>query len=611
MIANISDVIGIMDANGYIIYVSPNIEKWFGWKPQDLIGTDGWLTVHADDLQHIQKEFFMLLETDRSQKTVGYRFKCKDQSYKPIELTASNLLNDTVINGVLLNYRDITDRKEAEQVLHETNRSLESANAKATEMASKADAANKAKSSFLANMSHEIRTPLNAIIGFSQLMDRDKLLQGQPKEYLGSINRAGDHLLSLINDILELSKAEAGRVVLIPVNFDLYTLLNDLNVIFKERVQSKHLFLTFETAPEVPRYVFADEGKLRQIFINLIGNAIKFTVQGGIVVRTKVGQLNGKSSHLIVEVIDSGHGIAKNELGKLFKSFEQTSSGIKQGSGTGLGLALSRELVILMGGDITVASELGKGSVFAFQVVIKEGTVEAASSKTAKRVVGMAKGQKAFQVLVVDDLAVNLIVAVNFLKLAGFETIEATNGKEAIEKFEEYFPDLVLIDLRMPVMNGYEAIRHIRSTEKGKLVPIVAISANLFEDEKIKLQDIDIQGYIHKPFREGEFYGTIGKALGVEYLYEDEIPLPLNEYLYDDKAAARDIALLPGDILLKLRNAVGVADSDQMAAIFEGPRFDNQPLAQYLIKRGDNFEWEYLQRLLKTPDPEVVQHELP
>jgi CheY-like chemotaxis protein len=158
-------------------------------------------------------------------------------------------------------------------------------------------------------------------------------------------------------------------------------------------------------------------------------------------------------------------------------------------------------------------------------------------------------------------------------------------------------------------MNGYEAIRHIRSTEKGKLVPIVAISANLFEDEKIKLQDIDIQGYIHMPFREGEFYGTIGKALGVEYLYEDEIPLPLNEYLYDDKAAARDIALLPGDILLKLRNAVGVADSDQMAAIFEGPRFDNQILAQYLIKWGDNFEWEYLQRLLKTPDPEIVQHD--
>ena len=471
-----------------------------------------------------------------------------------------------------------------------------------------AETANKAKSSFLANMSHEIRTPLNAIIGFSQLMGRDKFLTGQSKEYANSINRAGEHLLSLINDILELSKAQAGRVVLNPSNFDLYTLFNDLNIIFKERILSKNLWLTFETAPEVSRYVFADEGKLRQIFINLIGNAVKFTDQGGIVVRTKVDQLNGEKSLLSVEIQDTGQGIAENELWKLFKSFEQTSSGIKQGIGTGLGLALSRELAILMGGDITVTSELGKGSVFAFQVKVIDGTTDGFITSTANRVVGMAKGQKTFQVLVVDDLAENLEVAVDFLKLAGFETVGATNGADAIEKFGKYLPDLVLMDLRMPVMNGYEAIQHIRSTEKGKLVPIVAISANLFEDEEIELQTLDIQGYIHKPFREGELFGTIGKVLDIEYLYEDEIRVPSTEPIYNDATVALDIAKLPSCLLLKLQEAVESADSDQVAAIFESTGFDNKGLAQYLITRADNFEWEYLQRILKTPEIGTIQH---
>jgi CheY-like chemotaxis protein len=337
---------------------------------------------------------------------------------------------------------------------------------------------------------------------------------------------------------------------------------------------------------------------LRQIFINLIGNAIKFTDQGGIIVRTRIEKGNGDTGYLFAEVEDSGPGIAEDEMDKIFSAFEQTSSGIKQGSGTGLGLALSRELAILMGGNITVKSKLGKGSVFAFQVEVKVGTTDGSKTITAKRVIGMAKGQKAFQVLVVDDNTENLSVVVSFLRLAGFETVEATNGKEAIEKFEENLPDLVLMDLRMPVMNGYEAIRQIRSTERERLVPIIAISANLLEDEEAKLQSTDIQGYIHKPFRDGELYGTIGKVLGIQYIYEEETPLPLTEYHYDDAVAAGDIANLSGDIQLKLQEAVEMADFDQMATIFESPGFDNQPLALHLIKRANNFDWEYLQKIL-------------
>ena len=460
-----------------------------------------------------------------------------------------------------------------------------------------AEAANKSKSRFLANMSHEIRTPLNAIIGFSQLMNRDKLLTGQSKEYAGSINRAGEHLLSLINDILELTKAESGRVVLNLLNFDLQIMLKDLQSIFKDRVQAKHLRLIFETSPNIPQYIRTDEGKLRQIIINLIGNAIKFTNEGSIVVRTRIEKGNSDTAYLSVEVEDTGAGIAENEKVKIFSAFEQTSSGIKQGSGTGLGLALSRELVILMGGDITVRSEQGKGSIFAFQVEVKDGTTDGIKTKTTKRVVGMAKGQKAVQVLVVDDNEENLKVAINFLKNAGLETVEATNGKEAIEKFGEYFPNLVLMDLRMPVMNGYDAVRHIRSTEIGRLVPIVAISANLFDDEEIELHSLDIQGYIRKPFTEGELFSTIGKLLGIQYIYEDGSPLLSMGYLYDDVAAVGDIAKLPDGLVVEMRGAVAVAGYDELIELIDNIVPDYQALAHYLKVLANNFDWAYLQKI--------------
>ena len=499
MISNISDVIGIMGADGIMKYKSPNIEKLFGWLPQDRVGTSGFSTIHPDDLEYVGKVFYSLLEKDNSVITLEFRYQCKDGSYKPVELTAANLLNDPFIHGVLLNYRDITERRQkeealrkseelhrslfeislqgivyqnsegnivnanpaaqrilgltlaqihgrtsfdphwhsikedgsdfpgeehpaivslktgkviknvimgvfnttdeivhwidinaspvfndsetipnmvytifedvterrqAEKILHEINTQLGTAIATANQMTVLAESANKSKSAFLANMSHEIRTPLNAIIGFSQLMNREQFLTDSQREYITSINRAGEHLLSLINDILELSKIEAGRVVLNPTSFDLQNLLKDLQIIFKERTQSKNLCLVFETVPEVPLLIFTDEHKLRQIFINLIGNAIKFTSEGAITVLTRIAKVNEDKIQLIVDIKDTGHGIAENELGKLFKNFEQTTSGIKQGTGTGLGLALSRELAILMGGNITVTSEVGKGSVF-------------------------------------------------------------------------------------------------------------------------------------------------------------------------------------------------------------------------------------------------------
>jgi CheY-like chemotaxis protein len=429
-------------------------------------------------------------------------------------------------------------------------------------------------------------------------MDHDKLLTGQSKEYAGSINRAGTHLLSLINDILELSKIEAGRVELNPANFDLMILLKDLQAIFKERAQAKHLHLIFETDSNIPQHIFADEGKLRQIFINLIGNAVKFTDEGSVVVRTYVEKTNNGKSLLIARIKDTGTGIPENELGLLFQHFEQTSSGIKQGSGTGLGLALSRELAIIMGGNITVTSEVGKGSIFIFQIEIMPGTDVVAVTKIAKRIIGIEKGQNKNRILVVDDKEDNLKVVVNFLKLAGFETMEATNGEDAITKFEEYCPDLVLMDLRMPVMDGYEATRLIKLTERGRQVPIIAQTSSLFKYDK-KWEIFGFQGYILKPFTEGELYFTIGKVLGIQYLYADEIPLLASEYPYDDVAAVSDIAKLPDDLVVEMRRAIAVAGFNELIELITTVSHHNLELAHYLNILAKNFNWNYLKKIVR------------
>ena len=543
-----------------------------------------WLSgVHPDDMVRVEADSQSAIRGEKDYDS-EFRVIWPDGSIHNIRTLAAVVRNNSgqPLRLIGTNW-DITKQKKSEAVLLKAKKEAETANI--------------SKSAFLSNMSHEIRTPLNAIIGFSQLMNRDKLLTDSQKEYSISINSAGEHLLSLINDILELSKVEAGRVLLNPTNFDLWDLLKDIGIIFKERTQSKHLKLLFENAPELPRHIIADESKLRQIFINLIGNAVKFTSEGGITVQTKVAKVNDSKTQLIVDIIDTGHGIAENELDKLFKNFEQTTSGIKQGTGTGLGLALSRELAILMGGNITVSSEVGKGSVFTFHIEIKPGTKDGTATKITKRVIGIEKSQKAYRILVVDDKKENLKVAVNLLRLVGFETYEATNGEQAINKFGEWNPDLILMDLRMPVMDGYEATRRIKSTEKGKQIPILALTANIFEDENIKLESLGLQGYIRKPYTENELFGTIGKVLGIQYLYEDETPAPPSKYLYDSVAVKEDIAKLPANIISKMRKAVAVADSDALIKLINGTEQVNPELAQLLISVVNNFDWGYLQRL--------------
>lgn len=559
----------------------------YGISKMDFAGTyQTWqASIFPDDQPGFDDEIKMAIRGEKELAT-EFRIVWPDGSIHYIRALATLQSDDSgKITYLLGNNWDITEQKKSEEALLKAK--------------AEAEIANKSKSTFLATMSHEIRTPLNAIIGFSQLMNREKLLSDTHKEYVTSINRAGEHLLKLINDVLELSKIEAGRVELKPANFDLHALLNEMQMMFKERAKSKQLQLIFETSANLPHHVFADDNKLRQIFINLIGNAIKFTNIGGITVRTQVEKVNDDLYHLIVEIQDSGTGIPENELGKLFKQFEQTSAGIESGSGTGLGLVLSRELAVLMGGNITVSSIVGKGSVFTFNVLIKEEKNKAVEFSKTQRVVCIENKQQDYRVLVVDDKEENRLVVVNFLKLVGFQTNEAINGQDAIAKFEQWNPHLILMDIRMPVMDGYEATQRIKATEKGKQTPIVALTASSFDDDYNNKLATEFHGYIRKPFHENELFATIGKALGIEFMYKDEkTTVTPTEYLNNAGLVAEDIAELPEELVIKIKDAVEGADFHLLIELINTIGNDNAELASFLLSKANNYDYAYFQKIL-------------
>ncbi|MFN6539294.1 MAG: ATP-binding protein [Nostoc sp. EkiNYC01] len=347
--------------------------------------------------------------------------------------------------------------------------------------AARSAAANLAKSEFLANMSHELRTPLNAILGFTQIMSRDYSLSSEHQKNLAIINRAGEHLLNLINDILEMSKIEAGRIRLNLSSFDLIHLLKNLEEMLHLRAASKNLELVFEYAPDLPQYVQTDENKLSQVLLNLLGNAIKFTDIGRVTLRVRLGmegygdtvmQRHGDTASsssaqfLIFEVQDTGCGIAPDEIDLLFEAFEQTEIGRKCQQGTGLGLAISRKYVELMGGDITVSSTPGIGSTFTFDVQIALACPrEMPTNANKHEILALAATEKAYRILVVDDSKESRLLLVKILTSMGFEVREATDGREAVANWESWQPHLIFMDMRMPVMDGYEATRIIKSKE--------------------------------------------------------------------------------------------------------------------------------------------------
>ena len=413
--------------------------------------------------------------------------------------------------------RDITERQQAEQLRIATRA---------------AEAASVAKSAFVANMSHEIRTPMNAILGFSQLLRRDRGLSDSQRQQLDVINASCEHLLRVINDVLEMSKIEAGRISANTNAFDLFALLDELETLFSLQAQAKGLVLTVTRGPEVPRFVVTDESKLRQVLVNLLGNAVKFTRHGGVELRVDVRRA-ADQLRLVAEVRDTGRGISADDITRLFGYFEQVSVAGDTGdtgdghAGSGLGLAISREFVRLLGGDINVQSEPGVGSTFRFDIVIEIATSAAPDTTRweQSRVVGLAPGQPHYRVLIADDAPDNRELLVQLLDPVGFETRVVTDGRAALEEFEAWRPQLVLMDMRMPVIDGYEATRRIRSMPTGSDVAIIGVTASAFAEMRQGMFDAGVDEFIIKPFHERELFDKISALLGVRYVYGDAADL--------------------------------------------------------------------------------------
>src|SRR5688500_1935714 len=485
---------------------------------------------------------------------------------------------DRKLQGVFAAARDVTERKRYEQSLQQANR---------------------AKSVFLANMSHEIRTPMNAILGFSQLMLRDQDLTPRQCQYLGTINRSGEHLLALINDILEMSKIEAGRTTLNLSTFDLPALLKDLEMMFRVRTDEKKLSFAVEMIGDVPQYIVADVNKLRQVFINVLGNAVKFTERGGIRLRVRADRAGATGPSLRVEIEDTGPGISPDDQDKLFRHFEQTKTGQQAGTGTGLGLAISQEFVRLMGGAITVDSQVDKGSVFVIQLPLKEGEADAVQAKDKPRqVLRLQPGQAPCRVLVADDIEDNRQLLAQLLSPVGFEVRLATNGAEAVKEFERWRPHLVLMDFRMPVMDGHEAIRRIRAMDGGKEPKIIAVTASAMDENRQELMAIGADDFIGKPFREADLFQKIHAHAGVEYVYAEDSPVEaLDEAV---ELTPESLAGCSPDLIESLRDAVITADLDQLLAKIQEVEDCDPRVARALRRLAEDFQYEKLLELFHT-----------
>ena len=424
---------------------------------------------------------------------------------------------------------DISDWIRAEQALEESNQELRQAlqklEATQVELQSakeKAESANQAKSEFLANMSHELRTPLNSIIGFAQILSQDTSFKPKQQQRLSIINRSGEHLLSLINDILEMSKIEAGQITLNEKDFDLHSLLQNIQEMFCLKVQNKGLKFVLELDSHLPQYISTDEAKLRQVLINLIGNAVKFTEKGEITLSASVNQDEPNNQHqLNLEVEDTGLGIDSEELDKLFVPFEQTTAGRKVKQGTGLGLSITHKFIELMGGNITARSTVGVGTCFQCSMPIRLASSQNFPVKLARgRVIGLASGQPSYRILVVDDEPDNRLLLFDLLTSVGLSVQQASDGRDAIAIWQAWGPQMIWMDLRMPEMDGYEATRWIREAGEAEKFPIIiALTASAFGDRDITLAS-GFDDYIVKPFQEEVIWQKIHQYLGVEFLYQ-------------------------------------------------------------------------------------------
>lgn len=466
-----------------------------------------------------------------------------------------------------------------------------------------ADAASLAKSEFLANMSHELRTPLNGILGYTQILQRNEPLTEKGRKGIGIINQCGSHLLTLINDVLDLAKIEARKLELNPVEFYVPSFLENVTEICFIRAEQNNLDFHLQFEPNLPAFIRADEKRLRQVLINLLGNAIKFTQQGGVTfsVKSQPSEDIYPLHRLYFEVTDTGVGMTADELEKIFQPFEQVGDVKRQTEGTGLGLAISQKIISLMGSQIEVKSELGLGSTFSFEIkvpTIKDFTIHSPRVQQGT-IVGYQGKQRT--ILVVDDKWENRSVIVNLLEPIGFKVLEASNGGEGLELALLHQPDLIITDLVMPVMHGFELINRLRTSEPIKQVVIIASSASVFETDQYKSIDAGANAFLAKPIDAQTLIQLLEKYLQLEWIYDikaDRIPEKVAPNLIDSVR----IIFPANEVLQQLLNRVQDGDIEEILAIAQQLRDEDEklrPFAEQLIELASNFQVKRLETLIE------------
>ncbi|MBF2066956.1 MAG: response regulator [Calothrix sp. C42_A2020_038] len=462
-----------------------------------------------------------------------------------------------------------------------------------------AENANRAKSLFLARMSHELRTPLNSILGFTQVIYRSTCGQTQSK-YLDIINRNGQHLLGLINDVLEISKIEAGKIKLNNTNFDLYNLLDELKVSMSPLAVSKHLTLIFTQAKNVPQYINADERKLRQVLLNLLSNAIKFTSKGTVTLYVTLGNEQPENlniSFLHFEVSDTGIGIAVEEIDNLFEAFAQSSTIEQTQQGTGLGLSLSRSFIQLMGGEIKIESTVGEGSVFSFDIPVRVQQIQVEEIMRSKPI-KLAPGQPNFRILIVDDSWEHRHLLAQLLIPLGFAVQEAINGEQGIDLWHSWQPHLIFMDMQMPLLDGYQATQKIKALvqEKRQATKIIALTASALEEERVKIFSAGCDDFQSKPFQAEEIFDKIATHLGVVYIDENH-----NQSLVSHSQPVRltkqDLEVMPYQWQQSLYIAACECSDERILQLLSHIPQEHATLASALHQLVNNFHFDQIMEL--------------
>lgn len=615
MFDHIPIMVAMFNQNNMIEFVNPELQKVLGWSLEEWQQRNILIECYPDPAYR--------------QEVINHMMAANGKWKDCITLTASgetlhtSWANVRLSNGYYLGIgQDITDRKHFEIQLQQAKEA--------------AEVANQAKSIFLANMSHELRTPLNVILGFSQVMSHDLSLNSEQQENLQIIRRSGDHLLNLINDVLDLSKIEAGHTTINLCNIDLVALLHSLRSMFGQRAIARDLDFNFHIDPLLPQYITTDPSKLRQILINLLSNAIKFTKRGGITLRVKLDNKQQEVKNntannsmpqnlyfLIFEVEDTGSGIAQKDLNAIFDAFVQAEAGRGTTEGTGLGLTISRKLARLLGGEINATSTVGKGSIFRLILPIEIATnADIQLEQNDRQVIGLVPNQPKYRILVVDDQPENRLLLVKLLTQLGLDVREAINGQDAIAIWKEWQPHLTWMDIRMPVLNGYEAAKWIRAQEnllreseadveheESKLNVqhqrsiIIALTAHASQSDRELALAAGCDDFISKPFQEETLFEKMAKYLGISYIYaENEPQLPNQTDLSLTQALTTEsLSVMSEEWIAELNFKALSCDQDAVLELIDQIPEAHSQLAAGLRQLTQNFEFPRIVELANQP----------